>query len=66
MKYRTHVMKLWVLHLSNKNDKGYNNFKYHFTIVWKYDKISLIYFIPGLINRILDLIIKLLNKTFKV
>ena len=65
MKYRTHVMKLWILHLTNKNDKGYNNFKYHFTIVYEYDKISLIYFIPGLINRILELVIKLLIKIFK-
>jgi len=66
MKFRTHVMKLWIMHLASQTDKGYLNFAYHFSIVWKYDKWALIFFIPGLISRALELIRKLLIKLFKL
>jgi glycosyltransferase involved in cell wall biosynthesis len=61
-KFRIHVMKLWCLHLSNSRDKGYKNFTYHFSVIWKYDKYSLLFFIPGVLARISELTIKFFKR----
>lgn len=64
IKFRTHVMKLWIMHITNFRDKGYNNIIYHLGVVLKYDIFALIFFIPAIIFRTVELIIKLVYKAF--
>jgi glycosyltransferase involved in cell wall biosynthesis len=64
IKFRTHVMKLWIIHITNFRDKGYKNIFYHLGIVWKYDKSALLFFLPAIIFRIIELFVKFFNKAF--
>lgn len=61
-RFRIHVMKLWCLHLSNFREQGYKNFAYHFSVIWKCDKYSLFFFIPGVSARALELTTKLFKR----
>jgi len=64
IKFRTHVMKLWITHIINLRNKGYKNIFYHLSVVWKYDKLALFFFMPAIFFRIFELFIKLVKKAF--
>lgn len=63
-KYRTHVMKLWCIHLSSIAQPGYKNFRYHFSVIYKCDKTALLFFLPAVLLRVAELSGKLFKKIF--
>lgn len=52
MKYRTHVMYLWAVHLSLPSMKGLTNIPYHLQQIIRMDWVALLFVVPGGLLRI--------------
>lgn len=66
MKYRTHVMYLWSVHLVAPSTNGISNLTYHLSRICHLDCPALIFFVPGFLLRVGEVIKKILNRTFVV
>lgn len=62
IKYRTHTMYLWTVHLLSPSLSGAFNFYYHFSVVMKHDPIALIFFPVAILVRCMTLLVKLPKK----
>lgn len=64
MKFRTHVMYLWAVHLLAPSLNGIFNLPYHVGRIFRFDPLSLLFAIPGGLVRIGELAIKMPRKLF--
>ena len=62
MKYRTHVMYLWAVHLSLPSLKDLSNIPYRLRLICRLDWLALLYFIPGGLVRLGELAAKFPRK----
>jgi glycosyltransferase involved in cell wall biosynthesis len=62
VRYRTHVMYLWTVHLFSPSSNGFLNLPYHLRCVIKIDALALMFFIPACFVRAGELLIKAFHK----
>lgn len=66
LRFRTHVMSLWAVHLISPAIGGLMNFPYHFMRIIKLDPLALLLVIPAFLARIVAIVIfKLPRAIFK-
>lgn len=65
-RFRTRVMYLWSIHLLSPTGSGLKNFPYHCTCVWNYDPWALLFLLPGLLLRTIQIVGKLVFGRRKV
>lgn len=58
MRYRTHVMYLWAVHLLLPSMNGISNLPYHLGRIFRLDPLALLFVIPGSLLRISELVLK--------
>jgi glycosyltransferase involved in cell wall biosynthesis len=58
IRFRTHVMYLWAVHLLSPSMNGAANLPYHFGRVVRLDPVSLLFAIPGALLRVVELTVK--------
>ena len=66
VRFRTHVMYLWTVHLFSPSLNGFFNLPYHFARVLSLDPLALLFFIPACLMRIGELAVKSLRKLYFV
>lgn len=64
IKFRTHVMYLWAVHLLSPAANGVSNFPYHLARIIDIDPPSLLFAVPGGLLRIFELAAKSPRKLF--
>ncbi len=62
VRFRTHVMYLWTVHLFSPSFNGVMNLPYHLGRVIKLDALALVFFIPACVVRGVNLTSKALHK----
>ena len=62
MRYRTHVMYLWAVHLFLPSMSGVSNLPYHLGRIFRMDPLALLFVIPGSLLRISELVVKVPRK----
>jgi glycosyltransferase involved in cell wall biosynthesis len=58
---RLRVMELWAGHLVSKNMSGWTNFRYHLEVIRRLDSAALLFLMPALAGRVVDLVGKLVQ-----
>lgn len=62
MRFRTHVMYLWAVHLLPPTMNGLFNLPYHLGRILRLDSLALLFVIPGCLLRVVELGVKLPEK----
>lgn len=58
MRYRTHVMYLWAVHVLSPSANGVSNIPYHLKRIIQLDPLALVFAIPGGVLRLAELMFK--------
>jgi hypothetical protein len=58
IRYRTHVMYLWAVHLSSPSMNGVANIPYHLEKIFRLDPLALLFVIPGALLRVAEVMAK--------
>lgn len=62
VRFRSHVMSLWAVHIFAPTFSGILNFPYHLTRVLSLDRIALLFFVPACCMRVAELVWKVYLK----
>jgi glycosyltransferase involved in cell wall biosynthesis len=64
IRFRTHVMYLWAVHLLSPSMNGIANLPYHLCRVICLDPLAMLFAIPGGLLRVVELVVKVPRKLF--